>query len=264
MTRMPVVLMLLALAVGGLGEGHAAPMSIQVDLNLYFDPSDDGLDIAETFYRPTVLYYDPDTPRFQMNVASLIGDALPSARDPQTFWTEFPDFPRPGPGTTVYGGFLGYYSYCDGSLESCEGESAALRREGLFVGLRPDYAPVDDFDTTFGQGMWPLTEAAVLETMKTPGPSSFDVLDEAFMPLYFNNPGVLPTWQYDAGTGKYTIDMNIWAYSSPVPAGTMHATATFAAVPLPAPLTLMGSAAALLLVAAKRRRRAGLHGARGP
>lgn len=254
-----LALVALVLVSGGLPEAYAVPMSVQVDVRLYFDPSDDGIDIGETFFRPTVLYYDAQSPgMFQMNLASYIGDALPSDRNPQTFWTDFLDFRRPAPSTTVYGGFFGYYSYCDQHLPSCDGNLAGFRREGMFVGLSPSYLPVDDFDTTFGQGIWPLTETQALDSMKTPGPSPFDVFEEVFTPIYFSDAGVLPTWQFDTATGSYSIDMNIWAYSSPRPAGSMHATATFAAVPEPSSIDLLAGALMLLLVEGLRGRAAGV------
>lgn len=265
-----LLLFVLLIGFGGARDVVAAPMSIKLELDLYFDPSDDGIDIAETFFRPTAVYHDRSGPYFmQMNMAENIGKQLPSSQETYYFWSDIPDFPAPSPAVPIYGGFFSYYSYCDFYLQECDSEEfREYRREGMFVGLSPHFAPVENFDTQFNQGAIRTTEASALAVMKRPNPPPFDVHDSLFYSIYFNDPGLLPTWKYDPADNAYKIDMNIWAYSSPVLAGTMRGTATFASVPAPTTLTLLGSAMLAVVLGLRRRPRtrllAGGSDSRGP
>jgi hypothetical protein len=235
--------------------GPVGTASYHFRLNLDFQPPPEEIGAPpplqiQTYYRPTAFYSDGV---LGAAFESSFGDSLKASVSPYDFYTEIgPEWPLPSPDAPPLGGFLSYYSY----LES------GVLREGMIVGFRPGYVPNTDFDTLFASGavagIADVTEEEALLIMKPPD-QPFELYNRLFFNMFvIQQPDLAPLWQYNAASGAWDMEMDLYAFSSPVYAGSVTGEAVFAPVPEPGGTLYLLGVALIGLSAGSRlaRRRA--------
>lgn len=238
-------------AVAVAGPVGTASYHFRLNLDFQQQPEEIGAPPPlriETYHRPTAFYSDGV---LGAAFESSFGDSLAASVFPYDFYTEIgPEWPLPSPDAPPLGGFLSYYSYLENGV----------LREGMIVGFRPGYVPNTDFDTLFATGavagIADVTEAEALLIMKPPD-QPFELYNRLFFNMFvIQQPELAPLWQYNAASGAWGMEMDLYAFSSPVYAGSVTGEAVFTPVAEPGgTLPLVGVALIGLSASSRLARR---------